>query len=174
MPYSRAEIVRRVTGLRKTPRTVATTLGVSERTVAKSLARYRTDGEAGLADRSLRPRAMPSVTPADVVEQVITLRRQRLCGRQIAKNLSLSPATVSRILRKVHLSRMRDLGPTRPAPFAKPARACSIAGKPFRARHRASALSATCSNLALRDPIGTQRLQQACEVQRHPWPMADP
>ena len=57
---------------------------------------------------------MPSATPADVIEQVIVLRRQRLCGKQIAKNLGLSPATVSRILRKARLSRMRDLDPPEP------------------------------------------------------------
>jgi transposase InsO family protein len=113
-PYSRAEIVRRVLVLRETPRAVATALGVSEQTVAKWLARYRAEGEAGLADRSSRPHAMPAMTPADVVEQVIALRRQRLCGRQIAKTLSLSPATVSRILRKARLSRQRDLDPPEP------------------------------------------------------------
>src|SRR3546814_8042265 len=54
-PYSRAEIVRRVMVLRETPRAVATALGVSRRTVATWLARYRAEGEAGLADRSSRP-----------------------------------------------------------------------------------------------------------------------
>jgi transposase InsO family protein len=113
-PYSRAEIVRRILVLRETPRAVATALGVSQRTVAKWLARYRAEGEAGLADRSSRPHSMPSATPADVVEQIIALRRQRLCGQQIAKGLGLSCATVSRVLRKVRLSRQRDLEPGEP------------------------------------------------------------
>ena len=113
-PYSRAEIVRRVMVLRETPRAVATALGVSERTVAKWLARYRAEREAGLADRSSRPHAMPGATPADLAEQVITLRRQRLTGKQIARDLALSSATVSRILRKARLSRMRDLDPPEP------------------------------------------------------------
>ena len=113
-PYSRGEIVRRVMVLRETPRAVATALGVSPRTVAKWLARYRAEGEAGLADRSSRPHAMPSATPVDMNDQVIALRRQRLCGKQIAKELRLSPATVSRILRKARLSRMRDLDPPEP------------------------------------------------------------
>ncbi len=52
---------------------------------------------------------MPRATPADVIEQVITLRRQRLCGKQIAKGLALSPATIRRGLHKARLSRMRDL-----------------------------------------------------------------
>ena len=113
-PYSRAEIVRRVLVLRETPRAVATALGVSERTVAKWLARYRIEGEAGLIDRSSRPHAMPSATPADRIEQIIALRRQRLCGKQIAVTLQLSSATVSRVLRKARLSRMRDLDPPEP------------------------------------------------------------
>jgi DNA-binding MarR family transcriptional regulator len=61
--------------------------------------RNRTEGEAGLADCSSRPHDIPSATPADLAEQVIALRRQRLCGKQIARDLALSPATVSRILR---------------------------------------------------------------------------
>ena len=113
-PYSRAEIVRRVMVLRETPRVIATALGVSQRTVAKWLARYRAEGEAGLADRSSRPHAMPSAIPADRVEQVIALRRQRITGKQIAKTIGLSPATVSRVLRKARLSRMRDLDPPEP------------------------------------------------------------
>src|SRR3546814_13035997 len=54
-PYSRAEIVRRVMVLRETPRAVATALGVSRRTVAKWLARYKGEGEAGIAERRLSP-----------------------------------------------------------------------------------------------------------------------
>jgi transposase InsO family protein len=113
-PFSRAEIIRRIIVLRETPRAVATALGVSERTVAKWLARYRAEGEAGLADRSSRPHEMPRATPADRVEQVIALRRQRITGKQIATTLNLSPATVSRVLRKARLSRMRDLDPPEP------------------------------------------------------------
>jgi transposase InsO family protein len=113
-PYSRAEIVRRVLTLHETPSAVATALGVSCRTVAKWLARYRAEGEAGLLDRSSRPRRMPRATAVDIVEQVIAARRQRLCGKQIAAMLRLSPATVSRILRKARLSRARDLDPPEP------------------------------------------------------------
>lgn len=57
---------------------------------------------------------MPHATSLDVVEQVIAARRQRLCGKQIAQTLGLSPATVSRILRRARLSRTRDLDPPQP------------------------------------------------------------
>ena len=113
-PYSRAEIVRRVMVLGETPGAVATAPGVSPRTVAKWLARYRAEGAAGLADRSSRPHAQPGATPDDVVEQIIALRRQRITGQQITKALGVSPATVSRVLRKARLSRTRDLDPPEP------------------------------------------------------------
>ena len=100
--------------LRETPRAVAAALGVSQRTVAKWLARYWAEGEAGLADRNSRPHAMLGVTPTDVVEQILALRCQRITGKQIAKNLGLSPATVSRVLRNVRLSHLRDLDPPEP------------------------------------------------------------
>ena len=63
----------------------------------KWLARFKAEGLAGLMDRS------------SIVEQVEALRRQGFAGQQIATNLAISPATVSRILRRLGLNRMRDL-----------------------------------------------------------------
>src|SRR3546814_19140506 len=83
-PYSRAEIVRRVMVLRETPRAVATALGVSRRTVPKWLARYRAEGEAGLADRRSPPHCIPTPSPAAGVEQVLTLRHQPITGQPLA------------------------------------------------------------------------------------------
>jgi Bacterial regulatory proteins, lacI family len=40
--------------------------------------------------------------------------RQRLCGKHIAKRVGVSPATVSRILRRAGLNRMSDLDPAEP------------------------------------------------------------
>jgi len=94
-PYSRAEIVRRVMTLHETPSAVATALGVSCRTVAKWLARYQAEGEAGLTGHSSRPLRMPRATSPDVMEQIIAARRHRLCGKQSAQMLGLSPATAA-------------------------------------------------------------------------------
>ncbi len=47
-------------------------------------------------------------------ERVISLRRQRWTGRHIAQAVGLSPATISRILRRAGLNRIRDLEPARP------------------------------------------------------------
>ena len=115
-PHSRAELVRRVqAGAR--PKAVATAFGVDAKTVAKWVKRFEAEGRAGLADRSSRPRKLYRPTPACTVDQVIALRRQRLCGRHIAKETGVSPATVSRILRAARLSRARDLEP--PAPVIR-------------------------------------------------------
>jgi transposase InsO family protein len=65
-------------------------------------------------DRSSRPKRLYRPTPAAIVEQVEVLRRQRFTGKQIAADLGVSPATVSRILRRLGLNRMRDLEPAEP------------------------------------------------------------
>jgi transposase InsO family protein len=54
-------------------------------------------------------------TPQAVVEQVATLRRSRRTGKQIAAELAISPATVSRILKRLGLNRIDALEPAVPA-----------------------------------------------------------
>lgn len=112
--HSRAELVRRVEAGQRIG-VVAAALGVSIRTVHKWLARFRTEGTAGLVDRSSRPRRLNRPTPADKVEQIVALRRRRFTGKHIAHELGVSPATVSRVLKRAGLSRMRDLEPAEPA-----------------------------------------------------------
>ena len=112
--HSRAELVRRVEAGQRVG-VVAAALGVSIRTVHKWLARFRTEGTAGLLDRSSRPRRLNRPTPADKVEQIVALRRRRFTGKHIALQLGVSPATVSRVLERAGLSRMRDLEPAEPA-----------------------------------------------------------
>ena len=112
--YSRAEMVRRVTELHETPKAVATAFGVSTRTVSKWLARYRAEGPEGLADRSSRPHRLHRSTLAATTEQIAALRRQRITGKQIAITAGVSPATVSRVLKRLGLSRLRDLEPAEP------------------------------------------------------------
>ena len=92
----------------------AACFNVSARTVAKWVARYRELGTAGLSDRSSRPRRLHRPTPPERVGLVETLRRQRWTGLRIAQQTGLSRATVSRILRRIKLNRMRHLEPPRP------------------------------------------------------------
>jgi transposase InsO family protein len=113
-PVSRADMVRRVQSQGQSPKAVATAFGVDIKTVNKWVARFVAEGPAGLEDRSSRPRRLREPTPAETVEQIIALRRQRFTGQQIAAQAGVSPATVSRILRAAKLSRARDLEPAEP------------------------------------------------------------
>lgn len=92
----------------------AARFSVSAKTAAKWVARYRQCGDAGLADRSSRPRHSPRQTSSCLVEKVVGLRRGHMPGYEIARRTGLSPASVSRILRRARLSRWRDLNPPPP------------------------------------------------------------
>ena len=98
----------------QTPEAAAHAAGVCPRTARKWLARFKAEGRAGLMDRSSRPKRLYRPTPAAIVKQVEVLRRQRFTGKHIAADLGVSPATVSRILRRLGLNRMRDLEPAEP------------------------------------------------------------
>ena len=49
-----------------------------------------------------------------VIERIATLRRQRWTGKAIARETGVSPATVSRVLMRLGLRRLRDLEPAEP------------------------------------------------------------
>lgn len=87
---------------------------VTPKTVAKWVKRFRADGIDGLRDRSSRPHSLPSQTSAATCAVVETLRRQRYTGKQIALEAGISPATVSRILRRLGLNRLASLEPAEP------------------------------------------------------------
>jgi transposase InsO family protein len=88
--------------------------GISRRTVFKWLARYRAEGEKGLLDRSSRPYRMPRKTSYWWEEEIVRLRRRRTTGAEIARHVSVSPATVARILARHGLSRLKALDPKEP------------------------------------------------------------
>lgn len=94
--------------------TAALRFSVSAKTAAKWVGRYRQFGAAGLADRSSRPHRSPRQTSASLLEKVLVLRRGHMPGYEIARRTGLSPASVSRILRRAKLSRWRDLNPPPP------------------------------------------------------------
>ena len=93
----------------QTPKAISQAVGVCPRTVCKWLTRYRREGLVGLRDRSSRPHRLHRPTPQAVVEQLATLRRQRFTGKQIAADVGVSPATVSRILRRLGLNKLKAL-----------------------------------------------------------------
>ncbi len=112
-PRGRERIVRQVES-GQTPEAVAEAAGVSPRTVRKWVDRYRREGLAGLQDRSSRPHRLRLPTPAAAVVEIERLRRQRWTGKQIAVQVSVSPATVSRVLRRIGLNKLSALEPAEP------------------------------------------------------------
>jgi transposase InsO family protein len=112
-PHGREHIVCAVLS-GQTPKAIAQAAGVCPRTVRKWVERFRIEGLAGLRDRSSRPHRLYRPTPEMIVQQVERLRRQRYTGKQIAADLHISPATVSRILRRLGLNNLRALEPAEP------------------------------------------------------------
>jgi len=113
-PRSRTELVRRVLIERQTPKAVATAFGVCVKTVRKWVERFLAEGEAGLMDRSSRPHRLRQPTLQAVVEEIERLRRQRWTSKQIAAASGVSPATVSRVLRRLGLNKLSALEPAEP------------------------------------------------------------
>jgi transposase len=112
-PLGRERVVREVLS-GQTPEAAARAAGVCPRTVRKWVARFEAEGLEGLNDRSSRPHRLRQPTPAAIVERVEALRRQRWTGKQIAAELGISPATVSRILKRLGLNRIAALEPAEP------------------------------------------------------------
>ena len=112
-PLGRERIVRQVAS-GQTPQAAARAAGVCPRTVRKWVNRYRQEGLAGLQDRSSRPHRLRQPTPQEVVQEIEQLRRQRWTGKQIAVKVGVSPATVSRVLRRSGLSKLSALEPAEP------------------------------------------------------------
>jgi transposase InsO family protein len=112
--HSREQMARKVLEQGVTLKLAAASFSVTARTAAKWVRRYREQGMAGLSDRSSRPRRLYRPTSSDRIERVEQLRRQRWTGHRIARQTGLSRATVSRILRRLRLNRIRDLQPAQP------------------------------------------------------------
>lgn len=151
-PRGRERIVQQAQS-GQTPKAVGEAAGVCPRTVRKWVDRYRREGLAGLSDRSSRPHRLHRPTPQAVVEQVEALRRQRRTGKQIAAELHISRATVSRVLKRLGLNRISALEPAEPVrryERAKPGEMIHIdikkLGRFARAGHRVTGNRQGCRN----------------------------
>ena len=113
-PHTRLLICERV-GSGWSVAAAAEAAGVSVRTAAKWLARYRAEGEAGLFDRSSRPRLIARVTSAERVAAIVALRRLRLTAAEIGEALAMPVSTVSAVLCRAGLGKRSRLEPPEPA-----------------------------------------------------------
>ena len=112
--FSREQMARKVLEEGFTLKLAAASFNVSAKTAAKWVKRYRDLGRQDLRDHSSRPRRLRQPTSAELIGRVEALRRERWTGFRIAQQTGLSRATVSRILKRLKLSRMRDLEPRPP------------------------------------------------------------
>lgn len=86
---------------------IAATFNVSGPTVRKWWKRWQTEGDAGLWDRSSRPRTCPHQTPARLEHQIVQLRQRRKLGpARIGGILGMRASTVHRVLSRRGLNRL--------------------------------------------------------------------
>jgi transposase InsO family protein len=90
---------------------VAAAAGITPKTVAKWRDRHAVAGAAGLVDRSSRPHHSPTRLAAADEQEILRLRRQRLSGPAIARQLGWPVATVGVVLRRHQLGRLKALDP---------------------------------------------------------------
>lgn len=106
--YSRGLLIQRLAA-GESVREVALAFGVTPRTLYKWRRRYREEGEAGLRDRSSRPRHSPRSLASLRVQEIERLRRARASSPQISRRLGIPLSTVGCTLRRLGLSRPSSL-----------------------------------------------------------------
>jgi transposase InsO family protein len=112
-PFARALMVeRRARGASLAE--IATSLGVSARTVCKWLKRHREEGAAGLQNRPSVAHRRPHATSAPWAAMIERLRRLRLTALAIAEQLRIPRSTVSAVLTRLGLGRLSSLEPAEP------------------------------------------------------------
>jgi transposase InsO family protein len=88
----------------------AESMNISRQSAHKWWSRYRTEGAAGLRDRSSRPWSCPHRTPARVERRIVALRQSRKLGpARLAGIVGVPASTVHRILVRHGINRLRWL-----------------------------------------------------------------
>ena len=113
VPSARLLLVQRVVEDRWKVAEVAASLGVSQRTVYRWLARWRA-GDHRLLDRSSAPKRVPRRTPRALEVLIEQLRRLRMTSTRIAAELEMAVSTVGAVLNRLGLNRLSRLAPPEP------------------------------------------------------------
>ncbi len=109
-PRARLRLARLIVEDGWLPSAAAKMFMVSPVTARKWAARFRAEGTGGVADRSSRPRSMPTKTPLPQVKRIVKARwRRRLGPVQIAGELGLPASTVHAVLVRCRLNRLSTI-----------------------------------------------------------------
>jgi transposase InsO family protein len=109
-PRTRERLARKVVDDGWTVSMAAKLFMVSPVTARKWAIRWRTEGRAGMQDRSSRPRTCPTQTSGPMVRKIVKLRwRHRLGPLQIGGRLGLPASTVHAVLRRNRLNRLSQI-----------------------------------------------------------------
>jgi transposase InsO family protein len=104
-PRARLKLARLIVDDGWPPSVAAKMFMVSPVTARKWAVRYRVEGPAGMADRSSRPRSMPTKTPVPMVKRIVRIRwRRRLGAVQIAGELGMPASTVHAVLTRCRIN----------------------------------------------------------------------
>jgi len=110
--HGRRLLVERVIDHGRPVAHVAKELGISRQCAHRWVARFRTEGEAGLLDRSSRPHRCPRRVPVSLERQVLELRRSQRRGQDwIGSELGVPARTVASILRRHSVPYLRECDP---------------------------------------------------------------
>ncbi len=92
---------------------------VSPPTARKWAGRFRSEGPAGMVDRSSRPRSMPTKTPPATVKRIVKIRwRRRLGPVQIGGELGIPASTVHAVLVRGRINRLSHIDRVTGEPIA--------------------------------------------------------
>ena len=109
-PASRAALVERARA-GESYEGIADGMGISVRTVAKWVRRFRQGSTAALEDGSSRPHQVPHQTPPAVILRIRQLREQGLPAWAIARALHVPRSTVGAWLRRLGMNRRPSAPP---------------------------------------------------------------
>lgn len=110
--HGRRLLVQRVRQLDMPVAHVAKAMGISRQCAHRWVARFDAEGEAGLLDRSSRPRRMPTKTSPDVEARVVAARAEHRRGQDwLGPELGVAARTVGRILRRHDVARLAVCDP---------------------------------------------------------------
>ena len=107
--YARKLIVARVLAGHR-PGEVAKQLGISRQTVYKWWERWRTEGEAGLLDRSSRPHRMPRKTSPETAAAILAARTEHHAGPvRLATIVGVPASTIGAVLARAGVPRLAEV-----------------------------------------------------------------